>query len=250
MSIDVGGIMKTIMHITLVCLLAVGQGIARDEWNVEVVVQKAEGEVNVRPNVTEEWVKVKVGQSLRPHDTMRTGKKSSATLSVRMGDGAKTISLPADVVVDISDIRHLSQEELMLKLTMQKVRSSSYDWKTKEMNIPNAAVLHGTDKGGTPEVVENDPETGRLQLNGVRVLLDNGFYSTSALRAMDVMQRFPSLSSSFEHRLLVAEALERAHLKGEALSEYVSLLSSGGLTPAQESLVSERVRILRKATGQ
>jgi len=31
----------------------------------------------------------------------------------------------------------------MLKLTMEKVRASSYKWKEEELRIPDAAVVHG-----------------------------------------------------------------------------------------------------------
>ena len=217
----------------------------------EIVVQKLQGDVTIRHGVGEEWTKVAVGDILKPDDTMRTGKRGSAVL-VATGDatGTKKIMLPGDVIVDISDIRELSQEELMLKLTMEKVRSSSYEWKNKDLNIPNAAVVHGKNRLEATPLGENDIEVGILQMNGTRVLYDNGYFSSSALKGMDILRRYPSLNEKFEHRFMIAQALEKANLRGEALSEYVSLSSTENLDSQQKETLRLKVSSLRKQLGE
>lgn len=215
----------------------------------DIVVQKVRGEVSVRQGVTEVWSRVAVGDVLRPDDTMKTGSKSSATIMVT-GDAAngtaKSLTLPADVIVDISDVRELTQEELMLRLAMERVRSAPYEWKNNDFNMPNTSVVHGTDAGAVGVPRENDAATGHLQINGTRVLFDNGFYSTCALKAMEIFRLYPSLGEKFENRIMVAEALERAQLKGEALSEYGSTLKVPELTKDQEAIVRSKMSQLRK----
>ena len=103
-----------------------------------ITVQSARGEVSVRHGVTESWTPVGPGDLLRPHDSMKTGGSGAAVLSVAMPSGAKTMTLPSDVIVDMSDIRDLSQEELMLKLTMEKVRVLKYAPGTRPPNPPAA----------------------------------------------------------------------------------------------------------------
>jgi hypothetical protein len=227
---------------TVVCVASLAMG-------GEIIVQKVNGEVSVRHGVTEVWGPVSVGDTLKPDDTMKTGKRGSALLvtPLRRGIvGAKNILLPGEVMVDMSDIRELSQEELMLKLTMEKVRSSSYEWRNKEMNIPNATVVHGPDRSSSVPLNENELTSGLFQLNGTKVLYDNGFYSTCALKAMEVLRRFPSLSTRFENRMILAQALEKANLHGEALNEYVAIRSMDGITLPQQSVVEERIVRLRK----
>jgi len=146
----------------------------------------------------------------------------------------------------MSDIRDLTQEELMLKLTMEKVRGSSYQWKNDGMFIPDAAVVHGANGAAPEPLSENNIQTGRLQLNGVRVLYENGFFASCVLRSMEVFRLYPALSSSFEHRLMVAEAMEKANLHGEALAEYGSVSRLEGLTPGQQLQVQSRLQTLRK----
>ncbi len=214
----------------------------------EILVQKVQGDVQVRQGVTEIWHQVAAGDVLKPDDTMKTGPKGQAVIlvpAVAAQKSPKRISLPPDVMVDLSDVRDLSQEELMLKLAMEKVRSSSYQPGNDGLNMPNASVVHGTNKGGGSELTENEAAVGILQLNGTRVLYDNGFYSTCALKAMEVFRLFPSLGERFDDRLLVAEALERAHLRGDALGEYGAMLGMARLTAAQDSLVRVRLARLR-----
>lgn len=232
--------MKTVAATIMLCGLisvALGQNVA---------VRKLHGEVSVRHGVAESWNSVAVGDVLKPDDTIKTGEKGTALLLV---DGNKRITLPSEVIVDVSDIRDLSQEELMLKLTMEKVRASSYQWKNDEMNIPNAPVMHGANREPSVPLTENEVKLGRFEWNGAKVLFDNGYYSTSALKAMDVLRRYPPLGEQFDNRLLVAEALEKANLRGEALNEYANLAQSDKFTAGQRELVKQRITQLRKVSS-
>ncbi|MEW6510826.1 MAG: hypothetical protein AB1428_07695 [Bacteroidota bacterium] len=215
----------------------------------EIIVQKIRGDVSVRHGVTEVWSRVAQGDVLKPDDTMKTGAKGSAVLVTTAEEnysGArKTITLPAEVIVDLSDIRELSQEELMLKLTMEKVRASSYQWKNEELRIPNAAAVHGSDLSPSA-LKESDSAIGILQMNGARVLFDNGFYATCALKGLEVFRRYPTLGTEFRNRLLVAQALEKAELRGEALGEYGALSTMEGLTPEQQGIVKGKMQALRR----
>ncbi len=214
----------------------------------DIVVQRLQGDVAVRHGVTESWTHVAVGDVLRPDDSMKTGKKGSAVLTAPVnGSGTmKRITLPPEVIVDLSDVRDLSQEELMLKLTMERVRASSYQWKNDELHIPNASVVHGENRADAAPLADNDPQSGILQWNGARVLYDNGFYSTCALKAIELFRLYPSVGKNFENHLMAAEALEKANLKGEALSEYTGMLQMEGITAAQQAVVKEKIAVLKR----
>jgi hypothetical protein len=234
--------MKKIGYCVLVVLSSVSLSKAQD-----MVVQRLQGEVVVRHGVTEVWTNVAVGDVLRPDDTMKTGKKGTAVLTAPVGStgSVKRITLPPEVIVDLSDVRELTQEELMLKLTMERVRASSYQWKSDELHIPNAAVVHGEDRSGGAPLADNDPQSGMLQWNGARVLFDNGFYSTCALKAMELFRLYPSVGAKLENHLMAAEALEKASLRGEALSEYTAMLQMEGISVAQQATVKERIASLK-----
>ena len=128
-------------------------GLVSSVLGQDVAVHKIQGDVRVRHGVAESWNRVALGDVLKPDDTMKTGLKGAALLVV---NGGKRITLPSEVIVDVSDIRDLTQEELMLKLTMEKVRASSYQWKSNEMNIPNAVILHGPNRTPSDPPTENE----------------------------------------------------------------------------------------------
>jgi hypothetical protein len=211
-----------------------------------IVVRRVNGDVSIRHGVTEVWTRVAAGDVLRPDDTMRIGRKGNAVVTAETEHaGRKTMTLPAEVIVDMSDIRELTREELMLKLTMEKVRSSSYEWRNEELHIPNAAVVHGSN-AGPAGLKEGDIATGMFQLNGARVLFDNGYFATCALRGLEVFREFPALGADFRQRMMVAEALERANLKGEALGEYGTIAAFPNLTPEQQARVNGKMEFLRR----
>ena len=231
------------MKRVLVVCLALG---AVSAFAGDIVVHRVNGDVSIRHGVTEVWARVAAGDVLRPDDTMRIGRKGSAVVTAETEHaGRKTMTLPAEVIVDMSDIRELTREELMLKLTMEKVRSSSYQWRNEELHIPNAAVVHGSN-AAPAGLKEGDIGTGMFQLNGARVLFDNGFFATCALRGLEVFRQFPALGTDFRQRMMVAEALERANLKGEALSEYGTIAAFTTLTPEQLARVNGKMESLRK----
>ena len=210
----------------------------------KVILQQVRGDVAIRIGVAEMWNKAVSGEMLNPDATIKTGKKSSAVILLP-SDGNK-ILLPSEVMMEISDLRELTREELMLKLTMEKVRASSYEWKNKELNIPRTTVVHGDAKGAKKLATITDIEAGVFQLNGTRVLFDNGYYSTSALRTLDVLRRYPSLGEVFDHRMLGAQALEKANLTSEALNEYVLISQLPTLTQEQHQVLQLRISQLRQ----
>ena len=212
-----------------------------------ITIQKMNGEVAVRHGVTEVWTVVAAGDALRPNDSMRTGTNGSATLLVQEepSGAVRRMALPPNVIVDMSDVRELTQDELMLKLTMQKVRTTPERAPDGSPQISDAAVMHGSDGQRQAAIAENDPQIGRSLLNGTKVLLDNGFSATAVLRTLEVFRLFPSLGTIVENRLALAGAMEKASLKGEAVAEYNTIRKMDGLTSLQAATVNGKIEALR-----
>lgn len=229
------------MKTTLLCtLFALTVSVCNAQ---HVTVQKIQGEVRVRHGVMEQWAGVAVGDVLKPDDSMKTGPGGSAVVVALQPGGQKRITLPPDVIVDISDIRDLTSEELMLKLAMERVRGSSYK-ATEDPLVPNASVVHGANKADQSASPVND-RAGIPEWNGARVLFDNGFFSTCALRGMELLRRFPSTRNTFDCQFLVAQSMERANLRGEAANEYATILGMPSITSGQQSLVKTRLNALQ-----
>lgn len=229
------------MRCSVMCVLVLAAASALAQG---ISVQKLSGDVRVRHGVTEQWASVAVGDVLKPEDTMMTGIKGTAVVLAPESRGTKRITLPPDVIVDIADIRDLTAEELMLKLAMEKVRGSSYR-SSEDPTIPNAAVVHGANREATVPLTVNDAAALPLW-NGARVLFENGFYSTCALKGMELLRLYPPFSEKFDCRFLVAQSLEKTNLRGEALNEYSAILQMPGLTKTQEASVQQHITLLQR----
>jgi len=220
------------LYFILIVLLAVPV-VAKD-----FVVKSIMGVVEVRRGVSEEWKQVKVGDLLKPEDTMRTGRSSSATIESEKN----RLTVPPLTMLDLSDVRQMSQEDFLLKLAMENILAvppRDHD----EIMIPSAAVLHGSNKAKEDTEVFANVGAGRMQLQGARVLFDNAYYATSILKSKATLRNNPDLRSNFDARMLVAQAFEKLKLNSEAVTEYSVLAKEDLATPQLKKVQSSLDRL-------
>lgn len=209
----------------------------------QTTIATVKGEVLVRRGVATDWQPAQPGDLLKPEDSMRLGKKSSSTIVIEKD---KRISLPENIILDVADFRSMTKEELLLKLAMDRVLSIPDRKEDNEMNVPRTTVVHGTEKSlSSKRQLLQNVEEGLMQLNGTRFLYSHGFLSGSILRAKEVFRLYPDLQKRIEFRLMVASALERSSLPGEALSDYTSIAGEQ-LADTDRTFVEERIAELRK----
>jgi hypothetical protein len=205
----------------------------------DFTVRAVKGTVEVRRGVMEEWRKVKVGDLLKPEDSMRTGPGASATIEM---DKRKLV-VPELTILDISDVRQLSQEDFLLKLAMENILAVPPREKD-ELSIPSATVLHGENKSKADLPVSTDGKVGEMQLHGARVLYDNTYYATSILKSKETLRTHPEVRSNYDARFTVAMAFEKMKLTKEAITEY-SLLSKENLPAPQAKKVQSALDKLK-----
>lgn len=229
--------MKKIIFITVLITTIVSGVLAGD---VKVIAMN--GTASLRHGVDEKWNAVAVGDVLKPEDSIELEKQSSVVLLV---DGSRKLILPENVIIEISDLRVLSQEEVLLKLAMETVRSVPQRENTDQPDIPRMTTVHGANKEFKSTGTEISGETGLKQLNGTKVLYEHGYFGTCVLRTRGVTRLFPTLPTAIEARLRAANALEKMNLRLEALEEYIRI-GKEELTPDQRSLVTVKVNELRE----
>lgn len=200
------------------------------------------GAVSIRHGVQEEWTRAAAGDILKPEDSIELRKKSTATILI---DGKIKMTIPESVIIDIADIRNLTQEELLLKLAMEQVRSIPPKKDENELIIPRTTTVHGDNRNAVPSSSVKNKEIGQMQLNGTKVLYDHGFYATCVLKVKEIFRLHPELSKMVTMHLMVAAALEKMNLTGEALNEYINLKNEQ-LTDAQRLIVAEKIKSFTK----
>jgi hypothetical protein len=210
--------------------------------SAEIKVTAVKGDVSVRRGTDEQWLTLAPGDILKPEDSMRLGKHSSA--SILTGDGRQLV-LPELVQLDLADVRSLTQEELLLQLAMERVRSVPDRDRKNDLSIPRTTTVHGSNRGATTVHHPVSFEAGPLQLNGVKVLFRNGFYATGVLRAKELFRLMPDLANDIDSRMMVAGGLEKMNVDAEALAEYTDI-KKANLSEAQRMQIDQRVTLLKK----
>lgn len=203
-------------------------------------VLATQGGVTVRHGVNESWNSVAVGDILNSDDSIELDKQSSATL---IFNGTAKITLPEMVIIDLSDLRMLSQEDLLMKLAMENIRSIPPRDDIKELNIPRVTIVHGEKKNPSPKKVQPDIQNGVKQLNGCKVLHRSGYYATCALKVKQVLRLYPTLKEDIDTRILVASSFEKMNLNREALEEYYVILEKP-LPKERQSMINKKIELL------
>lgn len=207
----------------------------------EITVKRVKGTAEVRHGVSEAWTKLKAGVTLGPESTVKTGKNSSLTILVE----DRNVIIPGRTLMDLADLREMSQEELLLKLAEADVRVAPSRDGSDDTVIPNTTVVHGKNKALPEITASNQKEFRDMEVRGTTLLYKYGFYPTCILKAKQTMVYYPELKSRFEYRCMIAQALEKMRLTGEALGEYISITKEK-LSPSQRKSIEENIRRLKQ----
>jgi hypothetical protein len=187
----------------------------------DFMVKNLKGKAKVRHGVLEIWTTVSVGDTLKPEDTILT--EGGSTMVIIKPTGTR-YSIPEASMLDIADLRNLTQDELLLRLAMENIKSVPVQQRPNDITVPNTTIVHGDDISKDAEALKLPrTEVGSLQMHGVEVLYDNLFYASGILKSKALMRLFPEARDEFVFRFQLAKAFEQVNLYDEALTEYVSL---------------------------
>jgi hypothetical protein len=210
------------------------------------VVKAAKGDAAVRHGVSEQWVRLNAGDVLGINDAVSTGANSTITFQVPNGS---TIRIPEYALLELSDLRNLTQEELLLKLAMENIRNVPRN-RREGIVVPSTTVVHGANKSSDETLpVPDNSRLADMQITGARVLFGHNYYGTCILRTKEVVRLYPEMTRRAESHLLVAESFERLGLAKDALAEYSSLLALD-LPQAQRAAIDAKMERLRGTLKQ
>lgn len=205
-------------------------------------VAEVSGDVYVRHGVEEQWTKVATNEILKPEDSIRSGRRSGATLVL---DDGRALALPESTIIDLSDLRTMTRGELMLKLAMEGIRSLPATRRTDDFLLPMTTAMHGARREEPAAHIPPANESRILQLNGVGVLHENGFYATCILKAKQIMRLDTAAARRADIRIMIADSFEQMGLRSEALGEYNGL-TRDSLDATARVLVERRIALLSR----
>src|SRR3990172_5481601 len=83
-----------------------------------VQIIKVKGDVKIRRGMEENWQPASAGAWLDEIDTILTGEATEATLAIKDG---KLFTLGSNAVLDVADLRQITESELFLYLMSKKI---------------------------------------------------------------------------------------------------------------------------------
>jgi len=181
------------------------------------------GEVKIRRGVEEAWHPAAVGVMLEEIDTILTGEASTVVLENQDGTSFR---LGSFAILDIADLRKITERELFLYLMSQKVNQIPNRQEKTRLRIGNVSVLHGEPKAGQAPGQSNNEESQnwRQETNGAKALYEQHYYPNAIMKLHKVLAKYPNAEDCGERHFYLGKAFEALNKSGQAIDAYKAVL--------------------------
>lgn len=202
----------------------------------DVQIEKIEGDVMIRRGLEEIWSAARVGLILKPMDTILSGEASEVTLIL---EDSSRFQMGGNAILDISDLRRITERQLFLYLMSQKVENLSMPDSSSRIHITNVSVVRGTQKKLKEQAAK---PVGNLNLiretNGAKALFNAGYYTNAIIKLYKILERYPSMNDPDELYFTIGQSFEALEENGRAYDAYQNALKQ--LEDSKSSRAIER----------
>ena len=183
-----------------------------------VKIVSLSGEVKVRRGVEETWHLAASGMMLEEIDTILTGEASAVVLET--SDGA-TFRLSSFAILDIADLRKITEREMFLFLMSQKVNQIPARQEKTRLRIGNVSVIHGESKAEpSRHPAADESQVWRQETNGAKALYDQQYYPNTIVRLHKILAKYPDFEDCGEIHFYLGKAFEAMDKPGQAGDAY------------------------------
>ncbi len=207
--------MKTILFLTLNIVFT--SQIIFSAQQVEIV--NLVGEVKIRRGLDEHWQSVSGGTMLENIDSILTGEGGKVTL--KMSNGNKFI-LGSNSILDVADLREITERELFLYLMSQKIHSiGPREGKTK-LKIGRVNVVHGELKTNSKQKKSQQDSIANWlpEKNGARALYRQNYTTNAIFKFNKILLKYPNFTGCGEIHYFLGQAFEKLSKPGQAADAY------------------------------
>ena len=206
---------KKISIITILIILFIGIELAI----AGAKVTKLSGEVNIRRGVEEDWQPASDGILLEDIDTILTG--ADGVVVLQTNDGIK-FELGNNSILDISDLRKISEKELFLYLMSKKVQKIEPRNGKTRLRIGKVSVVHGESKVESENVPGNNSKSDFLiqEKNGARALHEQSLYPNSIIKYHKILEKYDAGKDCGEIHFYLGKSFEALNQIGQAIDAY------------------------------
>lgn len=206
---------KKILMMTILTILLIGVEVAL----AGAKVIKISGDVKVRRGVEESWQPATVGMLLEDIDTILTGADGIVVLQTTEGN---RFELENNSILDISDLRKISEKELFLYLMSKKVQKIEPRNGKAPLRIGKVSVVHGESKAASENVADNTSKSDFLiqEKNGARALYEQSLYPNSIIKYHKIIEKYDADEECGEIHFYLGKSFEALNQIGQAVDAY------------------------------
>jgi tetratricopeptide (TPR) repeat protein len=206
-------------------------------------ILQIKGEVQIRRGLDETWSFAKTGADLEEMDSIMTGPESSVTLQLADGTLFRLASL---AMIDIADLRRLSQQEMFLYIMSQKVEKLPTPPAGTKLEIGSVSVVHGENKA-THAAAAAPSELAEKEFNGARSLQQQRFYTNAIVKYHKLRKLYNNLSECGAIQYELGYCFEQIQQPGQALDYYLDSRAILQNNPCQLADARERLAYIEAA---
>jgi len=187
-----------------------------------VHIRQMEGDVRIRRGLEETWMPAEIGMILKSMDTIFSGEASKVVMEL---EDQSTFTLGGNAILDISDLRRVTERQLFLFLMSQKVEGLNVPESPEKIHITNVSVVRGSKKQAEPiHVPLLKKRDWSLEANGARALMTASYYANAVVKFYKILNRYPSLEDQGEIHFCLGQAFESLKESGRARDAYQTAL--------------------------
>jgi tetratricopeptide (TPR) repeat protein len=187
-----------------------------------VEIFQIKGEVKVRQGVEEFWQPAVLGQFIKDVDTILTGEKGEVVL--KLADGTKFILGP-NAILDIADLRTITDKELFIFLTREKLNKVDRNKEKTPLRIGNVSVVHGASRDSQEVLpLPADPFLITRIKNGIRALYNQEYYPNAIIKLKKIANNDDFNDECGEFEYYLGSSFEALNNLGQAIDTYNLLI--------------------------
>lgn len=231
----------------LFLVIMFGFGLSTSDYAAIQIIQ-IKGEAKIRRGLEEGWQQAGVGMLLENLDTILTLEGAEVLLKI---DPNVTFRLGSNAVLDLADLRRITERELFLYLMQQKMNGIEPRKEKIPLRVPNVSVLHGGLQSASSALV-NQPDTTWWvkEFNGAQALYSQAYFPNTVVTLHKILQRYPKVNDCGQIHFCLGQALEALEKTGQALDAYQAALQRSQNTNCQDEKTQARQELVQNAMGR
>ena len=205
-----------------------------------VKIKRLKGDVRIRRGLEENWSSANTGILLENIDTILTGEGSEVVMELQEGS---IFTLGSRSILDIGDLRRITERELFLYLMSQKVSRIQFPDKKSKLHIENVSVVRAERKTISSEEEETKGDTGMwaLETNGALALHDHKYYTNAIVKFHKILDKYSTSEDCGRIHFSLGNSFEAIHETGRAIDAYQQVLVRSKETTCDNQMVQEMV---------